>query len=51
MDNLTDPVKKIEIKILFDDNAVNTVIIDYITLIKINEILYEYKSKFSLKKE
>lgn len=51
MDNLTEPIKKVEIKILFDDNVINTEKIDYITLIKINEILYDYKKKFNLKKE
>lgn len=48
MDDLIPPLQKIEIKILFDNTAVSTTQIDYITMMKINDILYEYKKALNL---
>jgi hypothetical protein len=46
----SEPVKSIEVKILFDNSVITTTQVDYITLIKINDILTEYKQKIELMK-
>jgi len=48
MDDLIPALQKIEVKILFDNTCVSTTHVDYITMMKINDILYEYKKLLNL---